>query len=66
MTREQMIADLCATYQRCTDAQRARPLVKEPDRTWNFTQIMEQVFLQTPSGIDFIDRMIQSRQAKLN
>jgi hypothetical protein len=66
MTRQEMITELEVLYQRSTEEQRTRPLVQEPTRTWNFTQIMEQVHLQTPSGMLFIDNMIISRQTRHN
>ena len=64
MTREQMIAEVEHLFAMATEEQRTIPLVQDVDRTWNFTQIIEQVRMATQVGLHFIDIMIDRRQQR--
>jgi hypothetical protein len=66
MTREEMIAKLEWYYDLATQEERNRPLVQEADRTWNLTQIMEQVHLKTDVAMVFVDNMIATETRRLN
>lgn len=66
MTREEMITKLEWYYEQATLEQRIRPLVQEGDRTWNFTQIMQQVHMKTDVAMSFVDNMIATETDRLN